>query len=152
MSVIMFVCTGNVCRSPMATGLLRQRLAENELTGRYQVMSSGTWALDDRPASENAIAVMAERGIDITDHIAHTITAEDMAEADLILVMSREHARMIRQTWPQYDWKVHLLSEMVGKRKDVRDPYGGPIEEYRICADTLAHYISRGFSRILWES
>ncbi len=149
MGVILFVCTGNLCRSPMATGLLRRRLAEKGLKDRYQVRCAGVWAMDGNPASEKAIAVMAERGIDITDHVAHTITAEDVAEADLILVMGREHEQMIGNTWPQYAWKVYRLSEMAGKRKDIVDPYEGSIEEYRACANTIADYIDRGLERIL---
>jgi protein-tyrosine-phosphatase len=133
----------------MGAGLLRQRLIEAELDHRHQVASAGVWAVDEHPATENAVATMAERDIDITDHIAHTLNAADVAESDLILVMSREHARVIRNTWPQYEWKVHRVSEMAGKRKDVRDPYGGPIEEYRTCADTISGYIDRGFERIL---
>ena len=149
MSVIMCVCTGNLCRSPMAEGVLRQRLAEEGLEERYSVVSAGVWAADGRPATENAVAVMAERGTDISDHIAHTINAADVAEADLILVMSREHAEMLRITWPQYEWKVFRLSEMSGKRKDIRDPYGGSIEEYRSTADIIARYIDEGLERIL---
>jgi protein-tyrosine-phosphatase len=149
MSVILFVCTGNICRSPMASGLLRQQLAAEGLDSHYQVTSAGVWALDDRPASEHAVTVMAEREIDIRDHVAHTLTADDVAEADLILVMSREHAQMIRNTWPQYEWKIHRLAEMAGKRQDVQDPYGDPIEEYRACATTIARYIDEGLQRIL---
>ncbi len=149
MSAVLIVCTGNLCRSPMAAGLLRKQLCDAGLLASHRVWSAGTWAVEGHPASEHANTVMAERGIDISDHIAHTITAAEMAEADLVLVMSQEHARIIRGAWPQYDWKVHLLSEMSGKRKDVRDPYGGPIEEYRECADTLDGYIERGLPRIL---
>jgi protein-tyrosine phosphatase len=133
----------------MAAGLLRQRLAREGLAERVAVASTGVWAVDDHPASATAISVMADRGVDIADHVAHTIKATDVAEADLILVMSQEHEQMIRNTWPQYSWKVHRLSEMIGKRKDVRDPYGGSVEEYRACADTLAEYIEQGFERIL---
>jgi protein-tyrosine-phosphatase len=149
MSVILFVCTGNLCRSPMAAGLLRKRLAEEGLGGLYQVVSAGVWATDGQPASDNAIAVMAERGIDISDHTACSVTAGDVAAADVILVMGREHAQILRNTWLQYAWKIHRLSEMVGKRQDIQDPYGGPIEEYRACADVIADIIDRGVQRIL---
>lgn len=148
MSAILVVCTGNLCRSPMAAGLLSHKLEIKGLA-HHRVFSAGVWAVDGHPASEHAITVMAERDIDITDHIAHTITADDVAEADLILVMSREHEQMIHNTWPQYEWKVHRLSEMAGKRKNVQDPYGGPIEEYRTCADTISDYIDWGFQRII---
>jgi protein-tyrosine-phosphatase len=133
----------------MAAGFLRERLAQEGLDTRHRIISAGTWAVDGYPASEYAIATMAERGIDITDHIAHTITANDVAEADLILVMSQEHQRVIRNTWPQYAWKMLRLSEIVGKRKDVPDPYGGSMWQYRACAETLSDYIDHGFERIL---
>ena len=149
MSMILFVCTGNLCRSPMGAGLQRQRLAREGLDKQHRVSSTGVWAVDGHPASAHAITVMAERGIDITDHIAHTISADDVAEAALILVMSREHDQAIQNTWPQYDWKIHRLSEMTGKRKNVFDPYGGPIEEYRACADLISDYIDQGFQHIL---
>jgi protein-tyrosine phosphatase len=133
----------------MAAGLLQERLTEEGLDSRHRVASAGTWGVDGRPAAENAVAVMHERGIDISDHMARTIRSEQVAEADLILAMSREHEAMIRNTWPQYAWKVHRLSEMAGKRKDVADPYGQPIENYRACADLISTYIDRGLDRIL---
>ena len=132
----------------MGVGFLRHKLAEKGLGTYHQVFSAGIWAVDDHPASENSVTVMAERGIDINDHVAHTVTADDMAEADLILVMSREHERALKSTWPQYEWKVYRLSEMVGKRKDVQDPYGGSVREYRACADIIENYIQEGFARI----
>jgi protein-tyrosine-phosphatase len=149
MSMILFVCTGNLCRSPMAEGLLRQRFARVGLDSRYDVASVGTWGVDGSPASENAVTVMAERGVDISGHAARTITGRDVAEADLILVMSREHQSLLENTWPQYRWKVYRLSEMAGKRRDISDPYGGPIEEYRACADVIAEYIDQGFEQIV---
>jgi len=133
----------------MAEGLLRQRFFQEGLDSRHSVASAGTWGMDGRPASENAVTVMAERGVDISAHRARTISGGDVAEADLVLVMSHEHLLILESTWPQYRWKMHRLSEMAGRRKDISDPYGGPVEEYRACADILAGYIEQGLEKIL---
>jgi protein-tyrosine-phosphatase len=133
----------------MAAGLLRKRLADEGMAERHKITSAGVYALDDRPATQHAIDVMAERDIDIADHIAHTLNAADMAESDLILVMSQRHKVSIHSTWPQYDWKVHRLSEMAGKRRDVADPYGDAIGAYRDRAEEIARYIDEGLEQIL---
>jgi protein-tyrosine phosphatase len=133
----------------MAAGLMRHRLAAAGLDSQHQVMSAGVQTQDGLKASRNAIIVMAQRWIDVTEHVTHMLTGEDVVKADLILVMSEAQAKLIRQTWPQYAWKVHRISEMVDKRQDVKDPYGGPLEKYEACADTLARYIDDGFERIL---
>ncbi len=149
MKVILFVCTGNICRSPMAVGLLRQRLAEKGLEGQYQVISAGVSAVDGYRASRNGVFVMAERGIDTTCHIAHTVTGNDMIMANLVLSMSRRQAQSLRQSWPQYAWKVYLLSEMAGRRQDIKDPFGGTVDQYRAAADVISRYIDEGLERIL---
>ena len=133
----------------MATGLLRQRLAEKGLEGQFQVVSAGVNAVDGYRASRNGIFVMAEREIDITRHIAHTVTGNDMVRSNLVLTMSRAHAQSLRQSWPQYAWKVYLLSEMSGKRKDIKDPFGGTVGQYRTAADIISRYIDEGFERMM---
>jgi protein-tyrosine-phosphatase len=133
----------------MATGLLLQRLAEERLHNRYEVQSVGVRAVDGRRASRNAIIAMAERYIDITEHIARTITAEDVESANLILTADEQQAELIRHTWTHFAWKVHRLSEMAGKRQNIKDPYRGSLQKYEACADTIARYIDEGFECIL---
>ncbi len=149
MSAVLFICTGNICRSPMAAGLLRRKLAAEVPHATHRVWSAGTWALDGQAASEHALAVMAERGIDISDHVAHSVNGADVAEADLVLTMSQEHVEFVLRMWPQYRWKVHRLAEMAGKKKDVWDPYGESVEAYREAAEIISDYIDRGIKRIL---
>lgn len=146
---ILIVCTGNICRSPMATGLLRQRLAEDGLDGDVMVYSVGTWGLDGEPASEHAVHVMAERGVDISDHRARTLQRYDVESADLILTMEERHRRSIFYAQPGMLRKVFLFSEMAGEHCDVKDPYGLSIEEYRRCADELERLFSQGYDQML---
>jgi len=146
---ILVVCTGNVCRSPIAAGLLRHRLAEDGLDGAVEVRSAGLWGLDGEPASAHAVQVMAERGVDISDHRARTLREHDVAAADLILTMEERHRRSIFYVQPAALRKVFLLSEMAGEHGDVDDPYGLPIEAYRDGADELTRLISQGYPEIL---
>ena len=85
MKRILIVCTGNVCRSPMAMGLLRQRLAQDGLDSQVSVSSAGVYGLDGSAASRPGVDVLAERGIDISEHRARTIDQKEVAEADLLL-------------------------------------------------------------------
>ena len=146
---ILLVCTGNLCRSPMAVGLLRDKLAREGLEDEIRVLSAGTWAVEGAPASLYAVQVMARRGIDIRAHRARPLTEELVDQADLILVMERNHAEAIAQAFPAYASKVHLLSEMSGQSFDVPDPYGGPLWEYEQCADLLTELIEQGYPRII---
>ena len=149
MRTVIFVCTGNICRSPMAEAFLNGILAREGLASDYAVRSAGVWAANGRPASPYAIQVMARRGIDISGHRAHSLTQADVEEADLILVMASEHAEVIETLLPQYKLKIHLLSEMAGRRYNIPDPGGGPLHEYLQCADELEDLIERSSPQIL---
>lgn len=149
MTTILLVCTGNLCRSPMAAALLRARLDEDEEHSDWHVISAGTWASEERPASEYAVAEMAERGIDIRSHRSRSVDVELMKQADLILVMTHNHAEALSLAFPDQAHKVHLLTEMAGQAYDVSDPYGGTRLEYSHIAKELEQLIDRGYERII---
>ena len=149
MKTILFVCMGNLCRSPMAEGLLRRKLEREGLLKEYRVRSAGVCAVEGAPASPDAVRVMAERGVDISGHRAHDLTPADVEEATLILTMTPSHAESIRREFPRQARKVYTLAEMAGRSYGVDDPYGGSLSEYRRCADEIERLIEEGYRRIV---
>ncbi len=149
MKRILIICTANICRSPMAMGLLNERLRQGGLDGQVEVTSAGVYGLDGSPASQPGVEVLAERGIDISAHRAHTVTEREVAEADLVLVMEEAHRRTLFYNYPHLLGKIFLLSEMSGAYGDIKDPYRKPKEEYTRTANELAALIDAGFATIL---
>ncbi|MCP4540985.1 MAG: low molecular weight protein arginine phosphatase [Chloroflexi bacterium] len=149
MPTVIIVCTGNICRSPMAEVLLQSRLAHDDARQDWQVASAGVWTADGRPASTHAIEVMDRRGIDLSDHRSRNITREMMSQADLVLAMTRSHTEALGAAFPVHARKVYLISEMTGQMRDVADPYGGTRQEYAHTAKELEQLITDGYERII---
>jgi protein-tyrosine-phosphatase len=145
---ILFVCTANICRSPVAEALLRARLEEDELYS-WRVSSAGTWAQLRRGAAPTSIALLAEQGMDLSNHEAREVSAELLADADLILCMEPGHAEALRVEFPEAAERIFLLSEMSGGKQGVDDPYGGPYEGYVKMVGELSCLIDAGLPRIL---
>ncbi len=128
---------------------MRQRVRELGLDTEITVASAGVWALEGKPASANAVTTLAGRGIDISQHIAHTLDLKDLEQASIVLVMEEQHRRSIFYLSPMALRKVFLLTEMVGQHEDVADPYGGSLAEYNKTAGLIDGLIRQGEEQIL---
>ncbi len=144
--VVLLVCTGNTCRSPMAEAILRSKLKErfpklmsSELQPAF-VVSAGLSAFPGGPASPEAISVMKKRGLSLLDHQSRAVTERGLRHADLVLTMTASHRSAIVDKMPEIAGKVHLLS---GSPQDVSDPFGGSESVYAACADQLEGYLER---------
>ena len=128
--VITIVCTGNVCRSPMAERLLRHALsAEPEPLRSIKVVSAGVSAFPGDPASGHAIAAMRKVNIDLGDHRSRSLSDPLMDISDLILTMTTGHVDMINMQYPEHDKTIHLFREWIPSgSKEVPDPVGGPLD------------------------
>lgn len=135
---VLMVCTGNICRSPMAAGLARNFLPHS-LQGRVQITSAGVSALHGNPAEPNARAAMSEMGIDISSHRARLITGELAGKVDLILTMEIMQRDVVRRMLFWKKAKVRLLTDYCPQphEPEIKDPYGGPLQAYQDCLDTL---------------
>ena len=139
---ILIICTGNICRSPMAEGLLYHMLPDT-LKGTVVVRSAGTNAYDGLEAEPFAVRALLDRGIDISSHRSRVIDDIMLADADLILTMEQMHREYVRQLLPSGAGHVHLLSDFEPQQEgqEVPDPYGGSLETYKCCARTIATYL-----------
>jgi protein-tyrosine-phosphatase len=148
MAYILVVCTANICRSPVGAALLRERVQQRGLSD-WVVSSAGTWAQERRGASQYSVELMAERGLDITDHQAQMIELEHLAAADLVLCMEQGHAEALRAEFPSEAGKIYLFSEMVGRNYSVSDPYGRSRTAYELMVKDLDGIMERGLDKII---
>jgi protein-tyrosine-phosphatase len=147
---VLFICTGNICRSPMAEALFRARLKDQRADYQsWRVESAGTWTTDGAPASKRSVQVMGAYGLDINGHRARTVTSAMLESFDLILTMEPGHKEALCVEFPSIAQRVFLLSEMHGATIPVEDPYGGSLEEYQKAAERISAHLEQGMPRIL---
>jgi protein-tyrosine-phosphatase len=144
---LLFVCSGNTCRSALAEALARKIAARRGIAD-LNVSSAGTNAWDNSPATDEALLVGMERGLDLTGHRARKLTPAIVAEADLIFVMTPGHLEPVKQMGGR--GKAHVIDEYASGATDqgISDPFGGDLERYRQTADSLEEELEKLFDRL----
>lgn len=131
MADVLFVCSGNTCRSPMAECLFHAYCDRNGLG--YRAESAGLYAREGDAASAGAFQVMRERGLSLARHTASVLTAERVRSAQLIVTMGDSYAAEIRRRYPN--------AHVIAFHPPISDPFGGSLTVYRKTADELANYM-----------
>jgi protein-tyrosine phosphatase len=137
MARVLVVCTGNVCRSPIAEGLLRAAFRERLGEAAPDVVSAGTMGWEGSGADAKSIAAAAERGVDISTHVARALAPLDLRSADLVLAMSSEHADAVRRSDPEAVAKTFTLKELVRLVEALPEPAGEDLAARVAAADAL---------------
>jgi protein-tyrosine phosphatase len=140
---VLFVCTGNTCRSPMAEALLQNQLSFSKRK-KYSISSAGTNATGSSHASILATEAMQAINIDISGHKSRQLTNEMVDRADLILALSETHAESVRGSYPKTEGKVFLLSDYSGMNKgsSISDPFGSDLDTYITTRDEISAHTS----------
>ena len=156
---VLFVCTGNTCRSPMAQGILKKMLRDNRIQG-VRVASAGTYGLHWACASPLALRVAGAYRVDLSLHRSRELGEEMIKKADLILVMSQQHLDHVRRNDPKAVGKTYLLKAF--PRRDaasnedrkagvlsIKDPMGGSLEDYEKAFFEIKEELTRIFPELL---
>lgn len=142
---ILFVCTGNTCRSPMAEYILKERAGHD-----VHVRSAGVFAFPGQTASPEVLQIFEQQGINM-NHESQMVTDELMQWADLVLTMTRSHSKELKREYPQFTASIHPLKEYVDEHTeypDITDPIGSSLRMYEATRDELEDLIKKLLQRV----
>ena len=145
MPSILFVCSANQCRSPMAEVLFEALLEERGERDEWRVESAGVWAYNGARATANARLAMQERGLDLSGHASQPTERTLLKQFDVIVVMEVEHKSVLQKSHPDLADRIFTIRELVGQQGDFNDPVGGSLEVYRTAADELGRLLEEAY-------
>ena len=150
MPAILFICTGNQCRSPVAEALLKQRLHQLALPGSWRIESAGTWTQSGRPAHPQMAQAAQTFGLDLSKHRARDVAEiPALADFDLILTMERGQQEALRIEFPHLSQRIRMLSALAGPPYDINDPLGHAPQQYLATLREIERLLEVGFPKLL---
>jgi len=135
---LIFACTGNTCRSPMAEAIYRNL----EKVSEMKVSSRGLVVLFSEPLNPKAEIVLKKHDLELNNHVAKGLKASDLEESTLILVMTASQKRKVMELYPEVK-DVYTIKEFAGEIGDVVDPYGGTLMDYEECYIELGRLVKK---------
>ena len=134
---VLFVCTGNTCRSPMAEAIFNNLCLENK--SEHSAFSRGINVIIPQAISEKSRISLSNKNIPTDKKLSKQLVFEDVKNADLILTMTASHKMTLKSVFPEFKSKIYTLNEKAfGKDSDIADPFGLPQESYDKCCDEIA--------------
>jgi protein-tyrosine-phosphatase len=143
---VLFVCTANICRSPMAMGLWKAMIKDR--ADEWIVESAGTWAPEGEPAAQRTQLVLKELGIDLWSHRSRQVDRQLLSQFNLILVMERGHKEALQVEFPEIVKNVYLLSEMIDANFEIQDPIGMSTAEFLQTRNEISQILTMGSEKI----
>lgn len=144
---VLFVCSGNSCRSPMAEGLLKKKLYTKYGT-KLEVHSAGTLGINGNPATLHAITAAREKGVDISNHVSKGVNQENISRADIIFALADHHQEFLDRYFPEYKENVFLLKAFnrrgrKARNLSIKDPIGESLTTYRRVINQIDEELER---------